>query len=254
MPEYRHLSAEEGTRSLPCLPATAAGPSTISRELRRTTEDVGTWRPHLAEAAYRRCRQRPAVLERDARLAAYVTDRLAEGWTQVQIAGRLRLGIERGLRRLCAETIYVWIYRAGQKAAKLRRLLVPPAGPAGPARRPARRRPHPRQALHFSALCRGQRPREPGHGEADLVICKRARPVLVLYERKTRLTPMARLAGKTAGETVAAMMAMLRRLDARMRASVTCARRRWSGCGRCWGRASCRCGSGCSSRATPVEC
>ena len=28
----------------------------------------------------------------------------------------------------------------------------------------------------------------PGHWEADLVICKRARPVLVLHERKTRLT------------------------------------------------------------------
>ena len=38
--------------------------------------------------------------------------------------------------------------------------------------------------------------------------------MLVLHERKTRLTPIARLAGKNAGETVAAMMAMLRRLDA----------------------------------------
>jgi hypothetical protein len=57
--------------------------------------------------------------------------------------------------------------------------------------------------------------------EADLVICRRSRPVLVLHERKTRITLMTRLAGKTAGETVAAMMATFRRLDPRMRGSIT---------------------------------
>ena len=60
-----------------------------------------------------------------------------------------------------------------------------------------------------------------GHWEADLVICKRSRPVLVLHERKTRITLMSRLAGKTAGETIAAMMATFRRLDTKMRGSVT---------------------------------
>ena len=33
-------------------------------------------------------RQRAAVLETDAKLAAYGTDRLTEGWTPEQIAGR----------------------------------------------------------------------------------------------------------------------------------------------------------------------
>jgi IS30 family transposase len=41
--------------------------------------------------------------------------------------------------------------------------------------------------------------------------------VLALHERKTRITLMARLAGKT----VAAMTAAFRRLDPRMRGSVT---------------------------------
>ena len=53
------------------------------------------------------------------------------------------------------------------------------------------------------------------------MICRRSRPVLVLHERKTRVTLMARLAGKTAAETVAAMMATFRRLDPRMRGSIT---------------------------------
>src|SRR3712207_522961 len=60
-----------------------------------------------------------------------------------------------------------------------------------------------------------------GHWEGDLLIRKRARPVLVLKERKTRFVLAARLAGKSAAETVAVMMAVFRRLDPRLRASVT---------------------------------
>ena len=60
----------------------------------------------------------------------HVTDRLSEGWTPEQIAGRLRLGIEIGLRAVCPETIYGWIYRASQKTAAL----------ALPGRHHARRR------------------------------------------------------------------------------------------------------------------
>ena len=76
-------------------------------------------------------RQRAAVLETATSLAGYVTARLSEGWTPEQIAGRLRLGIEAGLRAVCTETIYGWIYRAGQKAERLWRFLT---------RRHARRR------------------------------------------------------------------------------------------------------------------
>ena len=69
-------------------------------------------------------RFRSGLLETDVKLAAYVADRLAEGWTPEQIAGRLRLGIERGLRAVCAETIYGWIYRTGQKTERLWRFLT----------------------------------------------------------------------------------------------------------------------------------
>jgi len=60
-----------------------------------------------------------------------------------------------------------------------------------------------------------------GHWEVDLVICRRARPVLVLHERKTRITLMARLMSKTAAETITIMMAVLKRLTMPMRGSVT---------------------------------
>jgi transposase, IS30 family len=43
----------------------------------------------------------------------------------------------------------------------------------------------------------------------------------LLEERKTRLVLAARLAGKSAAETVAVMMAVFRRLDPRLRSSIT---------------------------------
>jgi IS30 family transposase len=231
MSEYSHLTREERDRiagfladGLGCNAIArwlGRSASTISRELRRNALESGCYRPHVADGAYMLRRQRPSVVETDAKLAAYVTDRLSEGWTPEQIAGRLRRGVERGLRGLCAETIYAWIYRKGQKAAKLWRFLI---------RHHARRRPRHGRAsrdriadkIHISQRTAEADARETvGHWEGDLIICKRARPVLVLHERKTRITLMTRLAGKTAGETIAAMMAVFRRLDPRMRGSIT---------------------------------
>ncbi len=231
MSGYSHLTAEERDRiaglkaeglSLRAI-ARALGrvASTISREVRRNALDSGAYRPHVADGSYMLRRQRRAVLETDAKLAAYVMDRLAEGWTPAQIAGRLRLGIETGLRAVCTETIYGWIYRVGQKAGRLWRFLT--------CRRARRRKRHSRtsrdaiaEKTHISQRSDdADARRTAGHWEADLVICKRSRPVLVLHERKTRVTLMSRLAGKTAAETISAMMAAFRRLDPRMRGSVT---------------------------------
>jgi IS30 family transposase len=62
---------------------------------------------------------------------------------------------------------------------------------------------------------------EAGHWEGDLLICKRTRPVLVLKERMTRFALAARLAGKSAAETLAVLIAVFRRLDPRLRSSIT---------------------------------
>jgi IS30 family transposase len=231
MSGYAHLTADERDRladlraaglSLRAVGrALGRAASTISRELKRNALESGAYRPHLADGAYMLRRQRRARLEADAKLAAYVTDRLTEGWTPEQIAGRLRLEIETGLRAVSTETIYGWIYRSGQKAGRLWRFLT--------RRRARRKTRHGRasrdritEKVHVSQRSDDADARETvGHWEADLVICKRSRPILVLHERKTRLTLMSRLAGKTAGETVAAMMAAFRRLDPRMRGSIT---------------------------------
>jgi transposase, IS30 family len=116
--------------------------STMSRELRRNALPRGGYRPVHAEGCYLERRQRPAVLERDAKLARFVRERLLEGWTPEQIAGWLKRGEERGLRTVSTETIYAFIHRVGQKAEKLWKLL-----PRGRAKRGRRRAPlHPRPA------------------------------------------------------------------------------------------------------------
>ncbi len=231
MPGGTHLELEERERlaalkaeglSLRAIAARLSrAASTISRELRRNALPRGGYLPVHAEGCYRERRQRPAILERDAKLARFVRERLLEGWTPEQIAGWLKRGEERGLRPVATETIYAFVHRAGQKAEKLWKLL-----PRGRARRGRRRARQSRgsiaerRSIHDRpAAVEGRR--EAGHWEGDLLICKRTRPVLVLKERKTRFVLAARLAGKSAAETVAVMMAVFRRLDPRLRASIT---------------------------------
>jgi IS30 family transposase len=195
--------------------------STVSRELRRNALPKGGYLPVHAEGCYLERRQRPAVLERDAELGRFVRERLLEGWTPEQIAGWLERGEERGLRAVATETIYAFIHRTSQKSEKLWRLL-----PRGRARRGRRRARQPRSTIAGRASIH-DRPeavegrREAGHWEGDLLLCRRTRPVLVPKERKTRFVLAARLAGKSAAETVAVLMAVFRRLDPRLRASIT---------------------------------
>src|ERR687884_327609 len=195
--------------------------STVSRELRRNALPEGGYLPVHAEGCYRERRQRQAVLERDARLGRFVRERLPEGWTPEQIAGWLKRGEERQLRPVSPETIHAFVHRPGQQGEKLWKLL--PRGRARRGRTPARQ-PRPtiagRRSIHDRPEAVQAR-EEAGHWEGDLLICRRTRPVLVLKERETRFVLAARLAGKSAAETVAIMMAVFRRLDPRLRSSIT---------------------------------
>ncbi len=230
MPGYNHLDRPErdqiaelkaqGLGATAIAKAIGRHKSTISRELRRNAHADGTYRPVFAEGSYLFRRQREAVLETNKPLRSFVVDRLAEGWTPEQIAGWLRRGIEIGLRALSTETIYAFIFRTAQKAEKLWRYLVRRKASRG--RRASRSKDRITDKTHISQRPAAANDRaEPGHWEADLVICKRAKPLLVLHERKTRLTVMTRLASKTAAETVKAITDILDQLDPRLRRSMT---------------------------------
>src|SRR4051794_30116189 len=103
---------------------------TVSRALRRNALPRGGSLPVHAEGCYRERRQRQAVLERDERLGRFVRERLLEGWTPEQIAGRLERGEGRGPRPVSLETIHAFVHRPGQRGEKLWQLL-----PRGRARR-----------------------------------------------------------------------------------------------------------------------
>src|SRR4051812_20232927 len=188
--------------------------STVSRELRRNALPKGGSLPVHAEGCSRERRQRQAVLERDERLGRFVRERLLAGWTPEQIAGWLERGEGRGPRPVSLETIHAFVHRPGQRGEKLWQLL-----PRGRAR-PPRRTIAGRRSIHDRpADVQGRK--EAGHWEGGLLICRRMRPVLVPKERKTRFVPAARLAGESAAETVAGLMAVSRRLAPRRRASIT---------------------------------
>jgi len=230
MPGYTHLDRSErdqigelkaaGHGVSAVARALNRAPSTISRELKRNSCEQGAYRPAFADGSYLYRRQRAAVLEKDKRLRAFVVDRLAEGWTPEQIAGWLQRGIERGLRTISFEAIYAFIFRAAQKAEKLWRYLARRKATRG--RRARRSKDRITDKTHISERSDAANDRsEPGHWEADLVICKRNRPLLVLHERKTRLTVMTRLASKSAAETVAAITDILAKLDPKLRRTMT---------------------------------
>ena len=162
-----------------------------------------------------------ALIERDSALRTLDVDLLAEGWTTEQISGWLNGGNERLLQAVSCETIYAFIYRAAERAEQLWRYLT---------RRHKRRRPRrsrPSQDTIKIRVYIDERHKtvdgrtEGGQREGDLIICKRTRPVLVLHERKSCVTLAARLAGKTAAETISVMLAVFARIEPALRKCIT---------------------------------
>ena len=154
-------------------------------------------------------RQRNAVIERDERLALFVRDRLAEGWSPQQISGWLRSGVEAGS---LARVSYMTSTRAKAPLRWPRLLWETGLFYIGIDKNRASIHERPENVNNRSQI---------GNWEADLIICQRTRPVLVLHERKSRVTLAAKLTGKSAAETAGAIMAIFKRLDPVLRQSIT---------------------------------
>lgn len=195
--------------------------STIGREISRNRLASGGYSPLVAQGRYLQHRQRLCLLEKDADLNKYVIERLSEGWTPEQISGWLKEGFEKGLCAIAFETIYSFIYRASQKTQKLWKYLIRHHYKRKKQRaRASRDRIKERQSIHDRPEYVNDRSTF-GHWEGDLVICKRSRPLLVIHERKSRISFMTRLANKSADETLHSMLSILNRLQPQARQSVT---------------------------------
>ena len=147
-------------------------------------------------------RRREALIEEIEPCEPSLSIASQKGGPPEQISGWLKGGTERGRRVVGCETIYAFIYRTSQQAEQVVALSHAPSQTPRPRRSVPSQdadqgsRLHPRTAV--------ERPKnvdartEGGHWEGDLIICKRTRRVLVLDERKSRVTLTVRPAGKTA--------------------------------------------------------
>lgn len=118
MPSYRQLSIEErceiarlheaGQSIRQIASALDRQPSSISRELTRNSGSKIGYRPDYAQAQASARRWSGSRLERNETLREGILDRLADGWSPEQIAGRLAR--DAGHRIISHETIYRFVH------------------------------------------------------------------------------------------------------------------------------------------------
>jgi IS30 family transposase len=202
-------------------------PSTISRELRRNTGSgprAEPYRPAYAQEQTAARRWSGSRLDRNGALREQVLGGLGRGWSPEEVVGRLRL--EAGRTVIGCETIYRFIYAQLKRTndgtwrnylprAKYRRGWRRMKG-GSPAllikdRVPVHERP-------AEALDRT----EPGHWEADFMLfASYGQQVLVLHERVSRLTVLARTGSRRAEPTAEMLAQLLRPLPLELRRSLT---------------------------------
>ena len=204
--------------------------STIYRELKRNwwhdaevPQAEGYW-PVSAQLLADGRRRRRCKLLRHPRLQAAVVERLKDGWSPEQIAGRLRL--EPGWKHtLCHETIYRFVYSKDGQSQDLARHL-----PEQRRTRRLRRGRKPRSLVFPEASRIRYRPAavnsrsEFGHWEADLMIFRKElgpANVATVVERKSRYVVLFRNNDRRSKPLMGRLIEMLAPLPQHARQSLT---------------------------------
>jgi transposase, IS30 family len=199
--------------------------STICRELKRNTGTQVGYRPtYASDQAWAR-RWRGSRLARQAELREVVLQRLAQGHSPEQVAGRLWR--ERGYRVLCAESIYRFIYAQIRRNGDTDwRNYLPRRKYKRGYRRSARLRSPLRLIPQRVSLA--ERPAEVlersdgGHWEADLMLFSDPGEVLlVAQERASRLLLIRRQHSKAATPIVQELERNFAPLPPALRQTVT---------------------------------
>lgn len=188
-------------------------PSTISRELKRNSEN-GEYLPSLAQERYRQRREpcHPRLKMADEERQAVVFDGLERGWPPEIIVGRWRR--VHGTPLVCVETLYRFIYWAktdpanplyeylkqGHRKRHKRHGSRTPPGSLGPRRSIEER---PVEANSRLAI---------GHWETDTFQCAHRRGINILADRKSRFIVLSFLLARTAAETTRVLIQRLRTL------------------------------------------
>jgi transposase, IS30 family len=205
-------------------------PSTLSRELRRQP-DHGQL-PYEASRAHAQalwqswaCRN-PRKLRPGNRLFATVARRLRQGWSPLQIAGRLqRMHPDQPARRVCHETIYLALYALPRGALRRELLACLRQGhkTRWPRSRGTKRRERIAEALRIAARPEAVAERRiPGHWEGDLIKgAGNKSAVGTLVERTSRLVVLARMPGLDALAAQQAFERVFTPLPAALRKTLT---------------------------------
>jgi IS30 family transposase len=198
-------------------------PSTVTRELKRHSTTNG-YKPVYAQEQARAHRWAGSRLDRNDQLREYVLERLTQGWSPEEVAGRLAL--EQGRKVISHETIYRFIYAqiARKKDYSWRHLLPRAKSKRG---RSSRRGGHPaRVTTQWRSFI--ERPADaddrltPGHWEGDLMLFgKYKQAVLTLHERHSRMLIAARPGSKHADPIAALMERILAPFPPHWRRTVT---------------------------------
>ncbi len=198
---------------------------TVSRELKRNAKYGKAYLPCRAQkkADKRTIRQRSQSSWKGPAVYLYVRDRLRDGWTPEQIAGRLSL--DHPELSICHETIYRTIYSGENKKFKLWKYLT---------NRRKKRMKKGGRAVHKDsripeAVSIDKRPKivdrrkQPGHWESDNVIgCQTDKSALsVTVERKLKVTLLSKLSAKTADEKTKNLFIKMSLLPDRLRRTMT---------------------------------
>jgi transposase, IS30 family len=199
-------------------------PSTVAREIKRNTGRRFGYQPAYADEQTRARRWKGSKLERSESLRQTVVDRLAQGWSPEQIAGRLAR--EPKMPSVSHETIYRFIYAqiARTKDYSWRKLL-----PRAKSKR-GWRGPRSGSSTIFieGRTPLSDRPAEasdrqtPGHWEADLMMfAKYGQAILTLHERSSRILLAARPHNKTANLIAGLIEQLLQSVPAELRRTIT---------------------------------
>lgn len=201
--------------------------STISREIARNSFDGKFYEPlhaqHKAEVKKNRAWGAKHPLK-NPWVYAYVMDKLRNGWSPEQIAGRLKLEYaDYSNRQIGVETIYRFVYKSKNKELRLweylRRKQARRRKKGG--RKSQRIRIPDRTSIHLRPDKINKRV-EVGHWEGDSIVGKHHLSGLhTEYERVTSLTRMEKVGRINAEETIKAQIRIFENLPSDFRRSDT---------------------------------
>jgi IS30 family transposase len=160
-------------------------PSTISREIRRNSDQIGYCYPGQAhQKAQDRKNRNQRKINKNVKLKNYIIEKMKIRWSPKMIAGRWYL---ENKQKICPEAIYQWIYSEDGERLGLKKLLIRARKKRGLRRKPKTCKIKNRVSIHTRPEVINQRSR-PGDLECDLIFNSgsQSENVCTIVDRVTR--------------------------------------------------------------------